>query len=62
MALLKYMTVARLPMYGEINNWNLARQKEFTTRVFNHLDDCDCDERTVEYAKYKCFKKPISNK
>lgn len=38
-----------------IKNWSSARQKEFTTRVFNHLDENDCDEKTVEYVKYKTF-------
>lgn len=45
-----------------IKNWNDGRQKEFTTRIFNHLDDNDCAEKTAEYVKYKQFKNPISNK
>lgn len=44
----------------KIKNWSDARQKEFTTRVFNHLDDTDCNEKTAEYVKYKQFKDPIS--
>ena len=35
---------------------DLERQKEFTTRIYNHLDNNDCDERTIEYVKYKQFK------
>lgn len=46
----------------KIKNWSSARQKEFTTRVFVHLDDQDCDEKTAEYNKYRHFKNPISNK
>lgn len=46
----------------KIKNWSSARQNEFTTRVFNHLDDCDYDEKTSEYVKYKNFKISISNK
>lgn len=46
----------------KIKNWSNCRQKEFETRVFNHLDDNDCDEKTAEYVKYKNFKSPISNK
>ena len=46
----------------KIRNWSDGRKKEFTTRVFNHLDDNDCDEKTIEYIKYKQFNSPISNK
>ena len=46
----------------KVKNWSLARQREFMTRAFNHLDDCDCNERTAEYVKYKNFKSSISNK
>lgn len=44
----------------KIKNWSDGRKEEFTTRVFNHLDDNDCDEKTAEYVKYKQFKNPIS--
>ena len=46
----------------KVKNWSSARQKEFTIRAFNHLDDNDCNEKTAEYIKYKNFKSPISNK
>lgn len=46
----------------KVKNWSSGRQKEFVTRVFNHLDETDCDERTAEYVKYKQFKNPISSK
>ena len=46
----------------KVKNWSSGRQKEFVTRVFNHLDENDCDERTAEYVKYKQFKNPISSK
>ena len=45
-----------------VKNWSSERQKEFETRVFNHLDENDCDEKTIEYIKYKNFKSQISNK
>ena len=40
----------------KIKNWSSARQEEHKTRVFNHLDDADCDEKTAEYVKYKTYK------
>ena len=40
----------------KVKSWNSNRQNEFTTRVFNHLDDNDCDEKTIDYVKYKQFK------
>ncbi len=43
----------------KVKNWNSNRQKEFETRMFNHLDDNDCDEKTAEYIKYKQFKNNI---
>jgi ribonucleoside-triphosphate reductase len=40
----------------KVKNWSDGRQKEQGTRIYNHLDDSDCDERTAEYVKYKQFK------
>lgn len=46
----------------KVKSWNSNRQKEFETRVFNHLDDeHDCNEKTAEYIKYKQFKSSVSN-
>lgn len=46
----------------KVKSWNSNRQKEFETRVFNHLDDeHDCNEKTAEYVKYKQFKSSVSN-
>lgn len=39
----------------KVKNWSDGRQKEFTTRIFSHLEDTDCDERTAEYCKYRTF-------
>ena len=43
----------------KVKSWNSNRQHEFETRVFNHLDDNDCDEKTAEYIKYKQFKNQV---
>ena len=43
----------------KVKSWNSNRQREFETRVFNHLDDNDCDEKTAEYIKYKQFKNQV---
>jgi len=46
----------------KVKNWSDGRQKEQSTRIYNHLDENDCDEKTIEYIKYKQFKNTISNK
>lgn len=46
----------------KVKNWSDGRQKEQSTRIYNHLDENDCDERTAEYVKYKQFKALVPNK
>ncbi len=37
----------------KVANWATGRQKEFETRVFNHLDLDKCDDEYVKYNQYK---------